>query len=194
MNVRFVLTLTGSLLLWISCPLACAQGKKDRAQRDKSASLPEVAQGNRRLHHRTGGKGVFEKLTTPRNKTHSLSSSGIAAIPIRRPRSMNSKRNTTVALRMPTRISRVESSGWKTDRGRIYIIHGPPDQREAYPTGGNYERREYEGGGFTSVYPFERWWYRNLPGVGSDVELEFIDPKMSNEYYLAWPPKRRTPF
>ncbi len=82
-------------------------------------------------------------------------------------------------------------AGWKTDRGRIYIIHGPPDEKESYPTGGNYERRDYEGGGFTNVYPFERWWYRHLPGVGSDVEMEFVDPRMSNEYYLAVNPEEK---
>src|SRR6266496_1140260 len=45
-------------------------------------------------------------------------------------------------------------AGWKTDRGRIYIIHGPPNGKEAYPSGGTYEREPHEGGGSTSVYPF----------------------------------------
>lgn len=35
--------------------------------------------------------------------------------------------------------------GWKTDRGRIYIIWGPPDEIERHPTGGNYERPMEEG-------------------------------------------------
>src|SRR5260370_40291473 len=30
--------------------------------------------------------------------------------------------------------------GWRTDRGRIYIIWGKPDEIESHPTGGNYER------------------------------------------------------
>ena len=30
--------------------------------------------------------------------------------------------------------------GWKTDRGRIYIIWGPPDEIESHPTGGTYDR------------------------------------------------------
>lgn len=82
-------------------------------------------------------------------------------------------------------------AGWKTDRGRVYIIYGPPDQKETYPTGGNYERRPHEGGGFTQVYPFERWWYRHMEGVGSDIELEFVDPQFSNEYYLAVNPEEK---
>src|SRR5580693_5911979 len=30
--------------------------------------------------------------------------------------------------------------GRKTDRGRIYIIWGPPDEIDSHPTGGTYER------------------------------------------------------
>ena len=26
--------------------------------------------------------------------------------------------------------------GWKTDRGRIYIVYGPPDERDEHPSGG----------------------------------------------------------
>ncbi len=43
--------------------------------------------------------------------------------------------------------------GWMTDRGRTYIIHGPPAQIESRPTGGLYMRPIEEGGGQTSVYP-----------------------------------------
>ncbi len=75
--------------------------------------------------------------------------------------------------------------GWRTDRGKIYIIHGPPDEIEAYPSGGTYERPLHEGGGTTSVYPFEIWRYRHLDGIGTGVELQFIDRGMSGEYYLA---------
>jgi GWxTD domain-containing protein len=37
--------------------------------------------------------------------------------------------------------------GWRTDRGRIYIIWGPPDSSDEHPTGGTYERPADEGGG-----------------------------------------------
>ena len=35
------------------------------------------------------------------------------------------------------------------------------------------------------AYPFERWWYRYLEGVGPDVEIEFVDPTMSGEFRMA---------
>ncbi len=75
--------------------------------------------------------------------------------------------------------------GWKTDRGRIYITFGPPDEVESHPAGGPYERPFYEGGGQTSTYPFEIWFYRYLEGVGNGVEIEFVDPSGSGEYRIA---------
>jgi GWxTD domain-containing protein len=78
--------------------------------------------------------------------------------------------------------------GYKTDRGRIYLKYGKPDEVESHPSGGPYERASYEGGGSTSTYPFERWFYRNIPGrAGADIE--FVDPTGTGEYRLA-----RNPF
>jgi GWxTD domain-containing protein len=81
--------------------------------------------------------------------------------------------------------------GWKTDRGRIYITWGKPDETESHPSGGTYNRESYEGGGSTSTYPFERWFYRYLPGVGSGVEIEFVDPTGSGEYRIARNPDEK---
>ncbi|MDQ6654031.1 MAG: GWxTD domain-containing protein [Acidobacteriota bacterium] len=81
--------------------------------------------------------------------------------------------------------------GWKTDRGRIWIMYGKPDEKESHPAGGNYDRPSYEGGGSTSTYPFETWFYRYLPGVGSGVEIEFVDPTGSGEYRIARNPNEK---
>ncbi len=75
--------------------------------------------------------------------------------------------------------------GWKTDRGRIWIMYGKPDGRETHPMGGSYDRPSYEGGGSTSTYPFETWFYRYIAGVGSGIEIEFVDPTGSGEYRIA---------
>ena len=61
--------------------------------------------------------------------------------------------------------------GWKSDRGRVYIILGPPDQVESYPN---------------RVEPFERWLYRKR-----NVSLTFTDPGLNGSYALA--PVRRVP-
>ena len=81
--------------------------------------------------------------------------------------------------------------GWKTDRGRIWIMYGKPDETESHPAGGAYNRESYEGGGSTSTYPFERWFYRYLAGVGSGIEIEFVDPTGSGEYRIARNPDEK---
>src|SRR5215813_2849478 len=81
--------------------------------------------------------------------------------------------------------------GWKTDRGRIYIMFGKADEIESHPSGGSYDRPAWEGGGTTSTYPFEIWWYRYIEGVGSDVEIEFVDPTGSGEYRIARSPDEK---
>src|ERR1700686_4913252 len=81
--------------------------------------------------------------------------------------------------------------GWKTDRGRIYIIWGAPDEVESHPTGGTYDRPMEEGGGSTSTYPWETWRWRYLEGIQENVELEFVDPSGSGEYHLTMDPSEK---
>lgn len=81
--------------------------------------------------------------------------------------------------------------GWKTDRGRIYITYGPPDENESHPSGGTYNRPYEEGGGTTSTYPFEIWRYRWIEGVGTDVLIEFVDPTMTGEYRMTMDPSEK---
>lgn len=82
-------------------------------------------------------------------------------------------------------------AGRLTDRGRIYIKFGKPDSVESHPMGGAYERPSYEGGGSTSTYPFEKWFYRYIPNVRSGVEIEFVDPTGSGEYRIARNPDEK---
>ena len=81
--------------------------------------------------------------------------------------------------------------GWKTDRGRIYITFGPPDERDEHPSGGTYERPPEEGGGETTTYPFEDWRYRYIEGIGNDVNIEFVDPTMTGEYRMTMDPSEK---
>ena len=82
-------------------------------------------------------------------------------------------------------------AGRLTDRGRIYIKFGKPDGIESHPSGGSYERSANEGGGSTSTYPFEKWFYRNIPNVGSGIEIEFVDPSGTGEYRIARNPNEK---
>jgi GWxTD domain-containing protein len=78
--------------------------------------------------------------------------------------------------------------GWKTDRGRIYIIYGPPNQLESHPKGGAYQRPPAEGGGEVRTYPFEQWRYRWIQGMGTNVVLEFVDATLDGEYRMTSDP------
>jgi len=83
--------------------------------------------------------------------------------------------------------------GWKTDRGKIYIMWGPADEVDAHPTGGNWDRPMDQGGGSTTTYPWETWRYRHLEGegLGENVELEFVDPTSTGEYHLTMDPSEK---
>ena len=83
--------------------------------------------------------------------------------------------------------------GWKTDRGKIYIMWGPADEVDAHPTGGTWDRPMDQGGGSTTTYPWETWRYRHLEGegLGENVELEFVDPTSTGEYHLTMDPSEK---
>jgi GWxTD domain-containing protein len=67
--------------------------------------------------------------------------------------------------------------GWKTDRGRIYITFGWPDEITTHPNGDA-----------TTKVPYERWLYRFIEGIGNDVSMDFVDPTGSNEFQMTRDP------
>src|ERR1700719_3515416 len=81
--------------------------------------------------------------------------------------------------------------GWKTDRGRLYIMWGPADEVDSHPSGGTYDRPMEEGGGSTTTYPWETWRWRYLEGIGENIILEFVDPSGSGEYHLTMDPSEK---
>jgi GWxTD domain-containing protein len=68
-------------------------------------------------------------------------------------------------------------AGWKTDRGRIYITYGPPDEKEVHPSGDA-----------SHPYPYEQWMYHFIDGVGKNIIIEFIDPDKTGEYRMTTDP------
>ncbi len=81
--------------------------------------------------------------------------------------------------------------GWESDRGKIYIMYGPPDEIEGSPAGGMYDRPMEEGGGATMAHAYEKWRYRNLDEIGTNVTLEFVDIAGSGEYRLTMDPSEK---
>jgi GWxTD domain-containing protein len=68
--------------------------------------------------------------------------------------------------------------GWKTDRGRIYITFGPPDEIDAHPSGAAPAK----------AFPFEDWRYRYIQGIGNNIAIEFADPVGNGEYHMTMDP------
>src|SRR5271157_4777062 len=67
--------------------------------------------------------------------------------------------------------------GWKTDRGRIYIVYGPPDEIESHPHGDA-----------STPHPYEQWRYRFIEGVSTNVIIEFVDSTGTREYHMTLDP------
>jgi GWxTD domain-containing protein len=130
-------------------------------------------------------RAVFQQLSTPEEKEQFIEQFWFRRDPD--PRTAHNEFKEEHYRRIAYANERFTSGnpGWQTDRGRIYIIHGEPDGIVSRPTGGSYVRPLEEGGGVTAVYPYEKWRYRYLEGVGDDVELEFVDPSESGEFRLA---------
>ncbi len=59
--------------------------------------------------------------------------------------------------------------GWKTDRGRVYIVYGPPDDIERYPSSYDAE-------------PYEIWNYNSIQ---NGVIFIFIDRANQGDYRLC---------
>ena len=79
--------------------------------------------------------------------------------------------------------------GWKTDRGRIYIRYGPPDEIDSHPSGGIYKGPDSEGGA-AMTYPFEDWRYNHFEGVGT-LTIEFVDVSSSGDFRMTLDPKQK---
>jgi len=77
-----------------------------------------------------------------------------------------------------------EVPGWNSDRGRAYVLFGPPDTIESHASG-EPTGRPLEEGPDTVEYSWEKWHYRYLEGIGADTDLEFVDPEGSGNYRLT---------
>ncbi len=84
-----------------------------------------------------------------------------------------------------------KTAGWKTDRGRIYIMFGPPDEIESHPEG------QPAGGSLQATnVPTEEWLYHSIKGVGTNVVMEFVDKAKTGDYRMTMDPNpdKGTPF
>jgi GWxTD domain-containing protein len=84
-------------------------------------------------------------------------------------------------------------AGWKTDRGRIYIVYGTPDEIDSHPRGGRLETTQAADAPAERRHPYEIWRYKLMKGVGENVSLEFVDACECGDYRLHDHPTQKRP-
>ncbi|HEV8129610.1 MAG TPA: GWxTD domain-containing protein [Acidobacteriota bacterium] len=130
-------------------------------------------------------RAVFGKLTTSEEKDNFIEQFWLRRAPDNRTSINEVKEEHYRRIAYANQHFGSGMPGWKSDRGRIYIMFGAPSEIEHHSGGGSYRRKPYEGGGETTTYPFEVWRYRFIPGIGDDVEIEFVDRSWTGEYKMA---------
>lgn len=116
---------------------------------------------------------AFQKLTTDEERKHFIEQFWLQRDPTPGTVENEFKEEHYRRIAYSSRFSASELPGWKTDRGRIYILYGPPDEIESHPSA--------EGGSA----PFEEWLYNHMEGAGDNVMFEFIDKLRNGEYRLT---------
>ena len=152
-----------TLVILLSGPLLSAQDGDRKAERKKPGPVQEEAEDYFRKWLKEDAvylisdaeKAVFEKLSTVEEKEQFIEQFWFRRDPD--PRTAENEFKEEHYRRIAYSNEKFTSGdlGWRTDRGRIYIIHGPPASVVSRPDGGAYVRKIEEGGGVTSVHPFE---------------------------------------
>ncbi len=194
-NICLLAFLTCSLLIpGFSGGLVPVQSKKEQEKRQREEQQDHFKRWlNQDVTHiiMEEERTVFEKLTTPEEREQFIEQFWLRRDSDRTTAANEYKEEHYRRIAYANETFSSGIPGWKVDRGRIYIIHGPPAEIERYPSGGVYQRPFYEGGGTTSTFPFEIWRYRYIEGIGTDVELEFVDKSLTGEYRLALLPDEK---
>ena len=74
--------------------------------------------------------------------------------------------------------------GWKTDRGRIYIMFGPPDSVEHHPAAASSDKPQQPSGNDAANLDRDVWRYKYIEGVGKNVTIEFVDTCRCGDYRM----------
>ena len=75
--------------------------------------------------------------------------------------------------------------GWKTDRGRIYIMFGRRTASTPIPPAACMSGPWKRAAARPSTFPFEVWHYRYLEGIGENIDIEFVDTCQCGDYHFT---------
>jgi bla regulator protein blaR1 len=118
-------------------------------------------------------RAAFQKLTTDEEREHFIVQFWQQRDPTPGTAENEFKEEHYRRIAYSSRFSATSLSGWQTDRGRTYILYGPPDEIESHPSG--------ESGSA----PFEEWLYNHIEGVGDRVIFTFTDTQRNGEYHMT---------
>ena len=164
------------LMMWVPAPQGRRETKTDYYKKWLEEDVTYIISGEE--------QSVFSKLTTPEEKDRFIEQFWQRRDPDPNTEANEFKEEHYRRLQYANEKFSAGKPGWRTDRGRFYIRFGKPADIESH-VGGHYMRKPYEGGGTTSVFPFERWIYRHIDGIGDNVEVEFVDRSMAGNFELA---------
>ena len=136
-------------------------------------------------------KSVFQELSTPEEKERFIEQFWLRRDPDPKTSINEFKEEHYRRIAYANERFKAGRDGWLTDRGRIYIVFGPPANIEMHPMGGLYNRSLSEGGGSTITFPYEVWSYRYIEGLGNDILFEFVDSGLNGNYRLALTPDEK---
>ncbi|HVP43286.1 MAG TPA: GWxTD domain-containing protein [Terriglobales bacterium] len=90
------------------------------------------------------------------------------------------------------------AQGWRTDRGRIYIVYGKPNTVVTHATSesgyvrplgyGRSDDSSHSLAQTTTTRPYEVWTYNHIDGVGENVNIEFVDTCSCGVYKISMDP------
>src|SRR5262249_29289966 len=161
--------LFGSVVLIVIAAVALAAWQSEPAGQSAAASQPKTDRARISPYVRWMNEDVayiiadeeraaFQKLTTDEERGKFIEQFWLRRDPT--PGTIENEAKEEHYRRIAYANERYRSSsrpGWQTDRGRMYIVCGPPDEIESLPGGG------------AQTYPLEIWRYRYVEGIGSNL-------------------------
>jgi GWxTD domain-containing protein len=162
----------------VSAPPAPAQETKQFLTPWPEVEVPDIIGDEER--------SAFNKLRTDEEREQFIAAFWMRRDPT--PGTVNNEFKEMYYIRVVLANQRFTTNvpGWKTDRGRILIKFGEPDEIETHATG---RIVRLQGGTTTTTLPFERWRYRSIEGIGNNVILEFVDSDRNGTYRLEFDPR-----
>ncbi len=75
--------------------------------------------------------------------------------------------------------------GWKTDRGRVYVTWGPPDEIESSTSWDECPNPPKSEEGSSKAPARETWRYMHMEGAAKEIKLYFVYVSAAGDYFLS---------